>query len=189
MNNRNGFTLVELMAVIAILAILLVGGGLAITSVINRQKSSVNDQQIKSIEDAAVTYIINKKYFVPVCKTASGTMITIDKNKVDLVNSTIEGNNTFKNKRNNFTNLNADTSLKEKLGGTSGIFGKVSDLNCFKLVSVKTLINDGYVDKADQCVTSSNIKNSVIVVYSLGDSADPNGAGQLVAVSSNNFCK
>ena len=46
MLNNKGFTLVEIMAVVAILAILIAGAGLAVTSVINRQKQRVQNEKV-----------------------------------------------------------------------------------------------------------------------------------------------
>ena len=47
--NRKGFTLVEVMAVIAILGILLVGGGFAVTSVMTKQKEKIKQENIKTM--------------------------------------------------------------------------------------------------------------------------------------------
>ena len=185
--NRKGFTIVEVMAVIAIIGLLLVGGGLAISSVISKQKDKIRQENIKTIEDAAITYILNKKYYVPVCKT-SGGMVTINKDKVKEVNTIIENNSTYKSKRNNFTNLNSDASLKAALSGNSGKFGKLLDNNCYKLVSVNTLVTEGFVEKVESCDVAANSSHSVIVVYSMGDAGDPTGAGQLVAVSEEGLC-
>lgn len=185
--NRKGFTLVEVMAVIAILGILLVGGGMAISSVITHQKEKIKQENIKTIEDAAITYVLNKKYYVPVCKTSAG-MVTINKDKVKEVNTIIENNNTYRGKRGDFKSLNSDTNLKAALSGASGKFGRLLDNNCYKLVSVDTLIKEGFVEKVNDCNVATNANHSVIVVYAMGDAADPTGAGQLVAVSDAGLC-
>ena len=88
----------------------------------------------------------------------------------------------------NFKNLNSDTNLKAALSGASGKFGRLLDNNCYKLVSVDTLIKEGFVEKVDDCNVATNANHSVIVVYAMGDAADPTGAGQLVAVSDEGLC-
>ena len=188
MNNNKGFTLVELMAVIAILAILLIGGSLAVTSVIQRQKQKLKEDQIKTIEDAAITYVLNKKFYVPVCKNTSGGLVTITQDMVVSANSAIEGNSTWRGKRGNFVQLNEDNSLKSKLSGASGIFGNLKNNKCYKIISVQTLREEGFVEKVEDCDLAANNRYSVIVVYAQGDASDPTGAGQLVAVSDKNIC-
>ena len=106
MLNNKGFTLVEIMAVIAILAILLTSVGLVVTSVINKQKSRLEEQKIDVIKDAAIAYIQNKKYYIPSCQLGN-TYITIGQDKVDSLNTTI-GNSA---NRNNFKALNDDDAL------------------------------------------------------------------------------
>ena len=104
------------------------------------------------------------------------------------VNTIIENNNTYRAKRGDFKNLNSDSNLKAALSGTSGKFGKLLDTNCYKLVSVDTLIKEGFVEKVNDCNVATNANHSVIVVYAMGDSADPTGPGQLVAVSDEGLC-
>ena len=46
MNNKNGFTLVEILAAVAILAVLATAAGLGITSSINKQKQKLAYQAV-----------------------------------------------------------------------------------------------------------------------------------------------
>ncbi len=178
MLNNKGFTLVELMAVIAILAIILVSAGLAVTSVINRQKNRLSDEKIDVIKDAAITYVQNKKYYMPSCKKGN-TFKSITPAQVDTLNTTI-GNSS---KRNNFKNLNADTTFVNSFKTAIDVDSE----KCFRFVSVKTLYDEGFVEKIDTCITSNNMKYSTLVVYSLGDAN--NEAGTLVAVPSQHLCE
>ena len=191
MLNRKGFTLVEIMAVIALIAILLGGATVIITTTINKQKEKVRLDEIETVKDAAVTYVLNKKFFVPVCKTNAGALVEISQDNVKALNNEIKQH--YESLRGNFSGLNSNTNLKNYFGGNkttgaSGVLGTLKDDKCYKMVSVETLIKEGFVESADDCRTSDNVPFSVIVVYAKGDSGDPNGAGTLVAVTDPNFC-
>lgn len=60
--NKKGFTLVELMAVIVILAILMTLGGVSVFKVVEDSKSELLKDQINSLKDTAIT-ALEKKYF------------------------------------------------------------------------------------------------------------------------------
>ena len=57
---KNAFTLAELLAIIAILGIIAVVVTPNITNILNDSKKSLNDTQIKAIEEAARNYGIQK---------------------------------------------------------------------------------------------------------------------------------
>ena len=197
MKNNKGFTMVELLAVIALIGILSAGAAIAITSTIARNKEKVAQQQKETIMDAAVTYIMNKKLYVPICtkgSASSPTYVNITPAMVDTANKKIEENVTFKGERAKFDNLNADTALQTALSGSSGTFGNLHNKKCYKLVSVQTLIKEGLVEQANNCVVASNLHYSVIVVYAKGSDEDADGkedtggAGTLTAVASTGLC-
>ena len=59
MNNK-GFTLVELLAVIVILALLAIVAGVSVSSIMKKATSNTNDIVVKNLEDAALTYGLDK---------------------------------------------------------------------------------------------------------------------------------
>lgn len=59
MNNK-GFTLVELLAVIVILALLAIVAGVSVLSIMKKATSNTNDIVVKNLEDAAITYGLDK---------------------------------------------------------------------------------------------------------------------------------
>ncbi len=196
MNNNKGFTLVEVMGAIAIIAILLVGGTFAVTSVMEKQKGKIREENIKNIEDAAITYVINKKFYVPVCKKNDGTLLRLTNEQAEsaIKNINAKVHSGYSGIRGNFSSLNSSTGLQEYISGnkttnTAGVLGLLQDSKCYKVISVETLIKEGFIEKADDCNVNSNKQYSVILVYSLGDPADSGGAGQLVALSHPNLCE
>ncbi len=190
MMNNKGFTLVEIMAVIAILAILIAGAGIAVTSVINRQKQKVQDEKEAIILDAAVAYVQNKKYYVPSCiKTtydAQGHKIinykTISPEQVESLNTKLE-ENAFRGLRYNFSQLNSNTALTSYFNGIIDVDSE----KCYKMISVKNLVDEGFVEKGQECYTGTRSTYSTIGVYSKGDEANPTGT--LVAVAAKRFCE
>ena len=188
MKNNKGFTMVELLAVIALIGILSAGAAIAITSTIARNKEKVAQQQKETILDAAVTYIMNKKLYVPICTRGSAsnpTYVNITPAMVDTANKKIEENITFKGERAKFDNLNADKALQNVQTGSSGKFGTLNNKKCYKLVRVQ---------QANNCVVAGNLHYSVIVVYAKGSDEDADGkedtggAGTLTAVASTGLC-
>jgi len=66
MKNRNGFTLIELIAVIVILSLIAVLIFPAIEKTINGAKSDLYDTQVKSIIDGAKSWVADHPRFLPV---------------------------------------------------------------------------------------------------------------------------
>jgi len=66
-SKHKGFTLIELLAVIAILGILMTIGVTSVFRIMNSQREALLKEQIKSLEDTAVTYAIDQKYFLNNC--------------------------------------------------------------------------------------------------------------------------
>jgi len=67
MKKKNGFTLVEVMAVIVILGILMTLAGTAAFKIIDEQQNALLNEQIKSIGDTAITYVESKKWYLRDC--------------------------------------------------------------------------------------------------------------------------
>ena len=64
---KKGFTLVELLAVIAILGILLTVSGTAVFAVLNSSQEKLLAEQIKGLEDAAISYAISDGKYLENC--------------------------------------------------------------------------------------------------------------------------
>ncbi len=62
MINKQGFTLVEILAVVVILAMLMMVGGISVFNVIDESKKKLLEEQIKGLGDTAITYV-QKKHF------------------------------------------------------------------------------------------------------------------------------
>ena len=185
MNNK-GFTLVEIMAVIALLAILLTGAGLVVTSVISRNRDRLQKQNIGLIEDAAITYVQTKKYYIPACvKTSAGnskTYKTISKPNVDALNVKLS-ETALRSLRNDFNSLNSDVTVKNYFKGLIDVDSE----KCYKIISVKTLVDEGFLEKVDVCYEGEAALNSTLVVYAQGDAQNPDGT--LKAVSATHICE
>lgn len=94
--NKKGFTLVELIATIVVLALVVSISAYAITNIINSAKEKNYDLLIKNIKDASETYYQECKY-----KYSNNSGITCNDNVTlqDLVNyGYLKGNGTKDNK-------------------------------------------------------------------------------------------
>lgn len=69
MKKKNGFTLVEVLAVIAILGIIIAIASVSVTSILNREKGKLVDQMEADLKDAAVAYAISEKIILRNCPT------------------------------------------------------------------------------------------------------------------------
>lgn len=64
---KKGFTLVELLAVILIIAILSIASGVGIFSIINDSRNNLLEEQKKGALDAAVTYMVRTRRYMSSC--------------------------------------------------------------------------------------------------------------------------
>lgn len=127
---KKGFTLVELLAVITILGILATVSSVAVFRVIETQKQALLENQIKSLEDTAVSYVIAKKMYLGTCESVeqatSSCYVEISVN--DLVNSGY-----FENK-NGLCSLNGTVRVYKVIVGKNNksttLVGKLSDNAC-----------------------------------------------------------
>ncbi len=65
---KNGFTLVELLAVIVILAVIILIGGTSTMGIINKARKSSALEMRKNLADAALTYVFDKSIKLPKCE-------------------------------------------------------------------------------------------------------------------------
>ena len=70
MKQNKGFTLIEILAVIAIIAILATFAGVSVMNAINSSREELLQDQIKSVKDTAITYILNQSYSLRPCSTS-----------------------------------------------------------------------------------------------------------------------
>jgi len=68
--NKKGFTLVEILAVIVILAILMTTAGASVFSIIGESQKELLEEQIKNLGDTAITYVESKKYYLEKCPSS-----------------------------------------------------------------------------------------------------------------------
>ena len=67
MNNKKGFTLVELLAVVVILGTIATVATFSVFGIIDKQKESLLKEQIANLKDAAQSYYIKSKKYLEVC--------------------------------------------------------------------------------------------------------------------------
>ena len=67
MKKKNGFTLVELLAVIGILGILMTIASVSVVSILTKQKETIATDTEKKLKDAAISYIQDKKIRLTTC--------------------------------------------------------------------------------------------------------------------------
>lgn len=143
-----GFTIVELLGAITVLAILMVVATTAVASMMNKQKNSLNSMAEENVDDAAISYFVGKKkVYMPPCKTGSGGSVTFTQAQVDEFN---------KNNASGFDETDVANNRTNFSGASS-----VADKACINFVTVKTLIDEGLLeDSSGACK-----KDSIILVY------------------------
>ncbi len=70
MKKKKGFTLVEILAAVVILALLAIFCTVSVSSVLNNSREELLQDQIKSLGDAAITYVTDKNYYLKACSTS-----------------------------------------------------------------------------------------------------------------------
>ena len=81
MPSKNGFTLVELLAVIGIIGILTLTVSTAVVSILNNQKEALAKDTEKRLKDAAISYIQEKKIHLTKCPIGFWPEKPTDENK------------------------------------------------------------------------------------------------------------
>lgn len=69
MKEKNGFTLVEVLAVLAVLAILITAAGTSVVGVLNKNEQKLRNEMEENLKDAAISYIQNEKIILRKCST------------------------------------------------------------------------------------------------------------------------
>lgn len=135
MKKKNGFTLIEMIAVISIMAVLLAFSGIAVFGVIDTSQDELLEDQIAALSDTAITYVTSIKKKLSTCSNtfdpASPTTNASDASCYIAVKvSTIINNGYFKN-HNSLCNPDKDVIVYRKnYGGYTEIKGYVPDNTC-----------------------------------------------------------
>lgn len=64
---KKGFTIVELLAVLAILSILTVIGGVSVFGIIGNVRKQSLEDGLKNLQEASITYVQDKKIYLTSC--------------------------------------------------------------------------------------------------------------------------
>ncbi len=67
LKKNQGFTLIEVLAVIVIIGILATVGGASVFTVLDSQKKELAKEQVASLKDTAITYVESKKWYLRDC--------------------------------------------------------------------------------------------------------------------------
>ena len=67
---KKGFTLVELLTVIAILGIVMTLAGTAVFKIMDESRNKLLEEQLDGLADTAVTYVISKKTYLKNCSNS-----------------------------------------------------------------------------------------------------------------------
>ncbi len=67
---KNGFTLVEILAVIAVLGILITIASKSVITIMNREKQKLVNETQKNLESAAIAYIQSERITLTTCNTS-----------------------------------------------------------------------------------------------------------------------
>ena len=182
MNNRKGFTLVEILAVIAILAVLATAAGIGVTSSISKQRQKLAYQAEENIAEAAVSYYSNKgNLYLKPCTNADGSYVTITEKKVNELNDKLRKSEGIKADTEElvYQNMKTFSNLANGGGDEKSVLNSyigVADSACYKTVTVGELMEQGFITDSDHMCN----KASMIVVYRKTDSK--NTAGIITSV-------
>ena len=125
---KKGFTLIELLAVIVILGILATLSTVSVFRVIESQKKALLEEQVASLEDTAVTYIISSKKYLSSCGESLDLQNPNCYVKVSIKD--LVDNNLFENKNNICDENGYVIVYKVKKNNNVSLKGQVSDKAC-----------------------------------------------------------
>src|SRR5574344_1051492 len=174
--NKKGFTLAELLGVIAILAIIALIALPSVTNLIATNKEKAYNTQISEIKSGMASFVANQQITIP-----SGSVIKItlyqlaSEGYIDLaINNPKTGNNfpidtllTIANNGNNFT-YTVDESVGTKVYSTSEL-KKIGTLSLTKDI-VNTATSDLTIYMKNSSTTVTTINNTSYISYSMTDS-------------------
>ncbi len=190
MKKRNGFTLSELLVIIAILATLVVIAGAGVFGIVQNQRKTLAYTAEVNISEAALAFYSSKKdNYMKACTNLDGSYTTISQEKVKKANDFfreekflgLTGEEFYQAVKAYSITGNTDATAKHEL--RQRVLTNLADQGCYKTITVGELIekdliqdNDGMCDKA-----------SIIFVYRKTDAK--NTAGILTSVQEPGICK
>jgi prepilin-type N-terminal cleavage/methylation domain-containing protein len=189
--NKKGFTLVEIMAVVALIAIISVAAILSVTSIINNQRIRTATISEKNISEASLALNTSDNRYIPICRDkATSNYTNFDEILLKSINDAYRTNMTSlgitndKAKANYMKNISkkikTDVSFKEVFNNT---YLNVKDINCFRVNTVGELLDSGYLKDLDNGCDRA----SLVLIYQQGDSS--NQAGTLTTAQESGICK
>ncbi len=187
---RKAFTLIELLATIALVAILATSAVVAVNYFINKQKEKIANIAEEHISQAALTYFGNKKsLFIESCVDKDGDYTSISQSVIKRINDKIREDmnrdsiTTDKDKyeyaKRYVSDISTNSENKENFNNT---FLDIDNFSCFRLVTVGELVDAGLLEDKDNMCN----KASVVMVYQKGDAK--NKAGVATAVQEPKIC-
>ena len=187
MNDKKGFTLVEILAIVVILSLLAIAAGAGITGVLQRQRQKLAYTAEQNVHDASVSYYSKNAAYMKACKDSSGANIVISQKNVEALNKYLRetkfkdfsGESLYQLYKNYSINGNDDPANKYELDS----YIKVSNRSCYKLITVGELIEQGLISDSDGMCN----KSSMIIVYRKADAK--NTAGITESVQEAGICK
>ncbi len=188
MNKKEGFTLVETIAVVAILAILGAVAGIGTVTMLQKQRQKLAYAAETTIADASVSYYANKgNIYIKACTNSDGDYVTISQKTVEEVNKYLRetkftgrtGNDLYQDFKNYSINGNSDSTNRHEIYNIV----KVMDPACYNTITVGELIEKGLLSDPDGMCN----KASLVIVYRRADAK--NTAGVLDSVQEEGICK
>ena len=188
MKNNKGFTLVEILAIVAIIAVIMSAAGVGVTSIVQSQKKSLAYDAEVNISEAALSFFSNKNSnYLKACTNSDKSFVTISQKSVEDLNKFLRNEkfagytdeNLYQSLKDYSINGNDDPTKKYELSS----YIKVDNPSCYKTVTVGELMEKGLITDSDGMCN----KSSLIVIYRRADAK--NTAGIIDAVQETGICK
>lgn len=166
--NKNGFTLVELLAVVIIIAIVITLLFPSVTDILNKSKNTVRDTQINRILDAAYDYTLKNTNYLP--EYGDTNYITLnDLKKHNLIDSDIREATTNKKFEENLV-----ISIRNvgKVHNNTSEYSKKSG-DYLYTVELDFMNTDDFNTKKPTIVFEGYNTNPIVVNLNIGDMYNP----------------
>jgi len=185
--NKKGFTLVEILAVIAIIATLSVAAVVGVNTIISKTKERTATMAENTVAESSISFFQKEKLYINPCTNNRGNFISISQNTIKKINDDLRtAMKDFSSNEEKYiyaksytNNINNNAKAKKDFNNK---YLSLKSENCFKTVTVGELIDKGYmVDNENLCD-----KASVIIVYQ--KATTNNKTGQLSSIQEAKIC-
>ena len=164
MRNKRGFTLVEVLGVIAIIAVLGVAATIGISSTLQKQRQKLAYTAEQNVAEASLSYYSGNSSYLKAC-TKDGANVVISQKNVENINKFLRetkfvdfsDENLYQLMKNYSINGNTDPANKYELDS----YIDVDNRSCYKIITVGELIEKGLISDADGMCN----KSSLIIIY------------------------